>query len=216
MKTNSIRIATVIALIFLTNILCSRSLSARGPSSFACCGFSDTNSLVFTAFDMDKNGQNPDTSFNNLYSSSNFNIRAWSMKPSNEGQQVITLMFGLPTDIDVSSPLSMTFYFFIEKKGGARGDVANIRIQADTKGNLQELSGTFASTLSTDNFQITEPSTNKTVENMILTVPVTVTAIQPGNWMLFAFDRIAPTGTAEEYSKDIYLTGIVLQYTKAC
>ena len=175
----------------------------------SCC---NKNYLVFTAPDMNKDGQNPDTSFSGLYTDSNFKIQAWRMKPSQEGQQEISLMFGMPDNYEPTCPLTITFYLVAEKNSGSQGDCANIRILGDHKGTLQEIGPDFASLQSTGNFTIIEPSTNKNLENIILTTTLTSTGILPNEWVLFVFDRISPTDDGEEYSKNIYLTGVVIKY----
>ena len=170
--------------------------------------------LVFTAPDMNKDGQNPDTSFSGVYTSSNFNLQAWRMKPSKEGQQEISLMFGMPDDYENSCPIELIFYLVAEKNSGSNGDKANIRIQFDHKGTIQEIGPDFSSTYSTGNFTVIEPSTNKNLENIIVSKKLLNLGLSPKDWVLFVFDRISPIDNAEEYSKNIYLTGVVIKYGK--
>lgn len=176
------------------------------------CSFCEDRNLVFTAPDMNKDGQNPDTSFSGVYAGSNFRIQAWRMKPSSEGQQEISLMFGVPSDFNELCPFEITFYLFAQKNSGSQGDTANIRIQSDHKGAYQEIGPNYSSVNSTGNFTIIEASTNFTLESIIITTTLTATGINPQDWILFVFDRIAPAGDAQEYSKNIYLAGVDIKY----
>lgn len=175
----------------------------------SCC---DGKYLVFTAPDMNKNGQNPDTSFSGVYDNSNVNIQAWRMKPSWEGQQEISLMFGVPGDYDPTCSLEIIFYLLAEKNAGSQGDSAHIRIQTDHKETMQEIGPNFASLDSTDSFTVIEPSNNKSLETIIVNAILPSPGIAPQDWALFVFDRIPPDDGLEEYSKNIYLAGIIIKY----
>jgi hypothetical protein len=161
---------------------------------------------------MNKDGQNPDTSFSGVYTSSNVKIQAWRMKSSDQGEQDISLMFGMPNDFNIDCPLTITFYLLAEKNEGSRGDTANIRIQLDHKGTLEEIGPNFSTVYTTGNFTIVEPSTNKTLENIIVSKQLLNSGINPGDWVLLVFDRVAVTGQAVEYDKNIYLSAIDITY----
>lgn len=168
--------------------------------------------LVFTAPDLNKDGQNPDTSFSGVYDNTNLRIQAWRMKPSKEGQQEISLIFGMPNDFNKECPINITFYLLVEKNEGSDGNAANIRMQLDHKGTLQEVGPLFPGVFATDDFTILEPSDNKRLETIIVTKTLTNTGINPQDWVLFVFDRIATIGQATEYDKNIYLSGVVISY----
>lgn len=186
----------------------------KGATGSSDCGCMCDGQLVFTAPDMMKEGSNPDSSFTNVYTSSSFKVHAWSMKQSTEGQQEISLMFGLPNDYVAGGSIEIILYLLAQKQPGSSGGDANIRMNIDSKGNIQELGGSFLLTTSTGNFAVTEPVTSTDLESIIITTTITpTTGILPGNLMLFVFDRIAPT-EATEYNKDIYLYSTVIRYAK--
>ena len=123
-------------------------------------------------------------------------------------------MFGMPNDFSGQCPISITFYLVAEKNEGSRGDTANIRIQSDHKGTLQEIGPDFSAVNTTGNFTIIEPSVlnNTNLENIIVSTTLLNTGINPQDWVLLVFDRIAAVDPEEEYDKDIYLTGVVISY----
>lgn len=184
----------------------------QGPTGPGGSNCSDAQ-LVFTAPDMMKEGSNPDSSFTNVYTSSNFKIHAWSMKKSSEGQQEIGLMFGLPDDYVAGGAIEITLYLLVQKQPGSSGDKANIRMNIDSKGNVQEFGGSFLLTTSTGDFTVTEPVTSTDLESIIITTTITpTTGIAPGNMMLFVFDRIALTTEGTEYTKDVYVYSTIIRY----
>lgn len=178
-----------------------------GDCNSCCEGY-----LVFTAPDMNKDGQNPDTSFSGVYDNSNFNIQAWRMKPSGEGQQEISLMFGMPGNYESTCSLEITFYLLVEKNAGSQGNSAAIRIQSDHKETNQEIGPNFSSLDTTESFVIVEPSNNKSLEFISVSTVLNSTGIAPKDWVLFVFDRVAPADGMEEYNKNIYLAGVVIKY----
>jgi len=185
---------------------------STGPQGLP--GVSGDGQLVFTAPDMSKSGQNPDTSFNNVYSSGNCKLQVWKLKPSKSGDDGISLMFGLPDDYKAGGLMEFTFYLLAQKHEGSSGDTANIKIYYDFKGNYQEIGSDFISTVNTGNFQVIEPSGSTQLENIIVKVSLPITGLSPENWIFLVFERVLPENSFIEYSKDIYLSSVVIRYEK--
>ena len=175
--------------------------------------------LVFTAANMYKAGQAPDTAFK-IYSRTNFKIQAWKLKSSKTEQQEISLIFGLPSDYDSSKNIQISFYLVVQKNIAAKKNIlnannaANIRIRMDSKSNYQEIGTNFLASDSTGNFIVTEPKNSTDLEGIIVTATLPKMEIVAGNLMLFVFDRIAPILEANEYGNDIYLTSVVVRYSR--
>ena len=170
--------------------------------------------LVFTANDMDKIGQNTDTQFNKVYPDSHFSLHAWKMQDSKTSNQETYLLFGLPTDYQVGTPILLTLYLFTQKHENYVGDFAKIRIRSDSKGNYAEIGAGFIATDYTPTFSVVEPIDSSHLESLIISATITTAQFLPGNMTLFVFDRVAPCGT--EYGKDLYLHSAVVSYQKNC
>lgn len=175
------------------------------------CAQKRTN-LIFTAPDMNKTGQNPDTSFNNVYNGMNFSLQAWKMFQGSNPQQEISLLFGLPSTCDTSKPFEVTFYLFVQKNSGSSGDTGNIRISIDSKNTLQNLGPDFLMTVSTGDFAITEPLDIKNLQTLIVKKEFYAPALNPEGLLVLVFDRILPTNSEQDYSKDFFLESVVFSF----
>lgn len=190
--------------------LLSKSCSPDWYKEICCCDDKQSASLVFTAPDMNKNGQNPDTSFNNVYTDKNFSIQAWSMLASHKAQQEISLLFGIPDDYDVTKSSTITLYLLVQGKENTA--TANIEISLDSKSNDHILGPNFVTTISTGNFIVTEPTDNKDVRVLVVQATIPPQTLSTQSLIVFVFSRIAPTGQQQEYKKDIYLESITITY----
>lgn len=168
--------------------------------------------LVFTAFDMNKVGNNPDTSFNKVYPDSHFQINTWKLQESKVSNQEVYVLFGMPHNYKPAGCLLLTLYLFAQNNNQEKGLSAKIRVRSDSKGNYDEIGSAFLATDFTQNFSVVEPLDPKLLESIIVTTTITATDFLPDQMTLFVFDRVAPTGTAIEYEKDLYLYSAVLSY----
>ena len=176
--------------------------------------------LVFTAPDMNKTGQNPDTSFNNVYNGMNFSLQAWKMLPGSNSQQEISLLFGLPNNYDVTKPFEVTLYLFVQKNSGSSGDTGNIRIRIDSKNSLQDLGPDFLMTVTTGDFAITEPLGVQNVQTLIVKKECMAPLLLPGGLLVLVFDRILPTVCTDikcpvctqDYNKNIFLESVIFSF----
>lgn len=186
-----------------------KSASGQWVKELCCFESEQQTSLVFTAPDMNKNGENPDTSFNNVYPN-NMTIQAWKMLASNKAQQEISLLFGIPNNYDVTQSSTITLYLLIQ--GKEETATANIEIALDTKTNNQLLGPNFAATLSTGNFVVTEPTDAKDVAVLVVQATIPPLTLSPKSLLTLIFSRIAPTNNQVEYEKNIYLESVVITY----
>ncbi len=175
-----------------------------------CSGNLQPTTLVFTAPDMNKNGQNPDTSFNNVYTDKNFSIQAWKMLASNKAQQEISLLFGIPDNYDITKSSTITLYLLAQ--GREDTATANIEIALDDKSNNQILGPSFITTVSTGNFTVAEPTDAKDIKVLVVNAAIPPQTLSDKNLIVLVFSRIAPTDGQQEYEKDIYLESVTITY----
>ena len=121
--------------------------------------------------------------------------------------------------------MNKTFlHFFIDKIPASVGNVANVQIQADYATSGDEIGTSapatgFAETVTSGNFTITEPTGSTGAQQNLTHIVTSVTlngALMAGNnWAYLSLTRVAPT-SGTEYNKDIYLSILAFQYTRAC
>lgn len=167
--------------------------------------------LVFTAFDMNKVGNNPDTSFNKIYPDSHFQLNVWKLQESKVSNQEVYLLFGMPHNYKPAGTMVLTLYLFAQNNKQDPDLTAKIRVRSDSKGNYTQIGSSFLATDFTQNFSVVEPVDPKLLESIIVTTTLTTTDFAPDQMMLFVFDRVAPT-EGIEYGKDIYLYSVVIDY----
>lgn len=188
----------------------SKSCTEQWYKEICCSSDLQPTTLVFTAPDMNKNGQNPDTSFNNIYTDKNFSIQAWKMLASNKAQQEISLLFGITDNYDVTKSSTITLYLLVPGKEDTA--TANIEIALDDKSNNHILGPNFITTISTGNFAVTEPTDDKDVRVLVVQATIPPQTLSTQSLIVFVFSRIAPTDGQQEYEKDIYLESVTITY----
>ena len=197
---------------------------ATGPA--VECG---VNSLFINASMMtDLYNANPNTSFNNVYGpSTSFStapIAAWAMSIALFEQVPTVTQFVIPNDMDTTQPITLTLHCFNSLNVEAFGSVA-FQIQTDYKSNGLEIGTTppatgFSETLITPNHLVVDPTgfgvDQANIRYFTTSVPLDGTLIAGNTWAYVSIIRVLPSDDENDYSAQVYLGAISIEYTRIC
>jgi hypothetical protein len=172
---------------------------------------------------MSTNGSgNPDTTFGNVYgaAASDPALEVWSVKPSATTQNPVSTQFAIPADLDTTKTVTLQLHFFVNTISGSVGNVANAQIKADYAASGVQIGVSapatgFKETVTSGNFTITEPTGANNLTHVVTSVTLDGSKMAGRNWAFISCSRVAPT-SGTEYSKNIYLNVMALQYTRIC
>lgn len=192
----------------------------RGPRGRAAgCGLGElfiNAQMMFWAFD----AIFPPNFVSDPYAPVTTFIMSWTLVPSSSDLPPIGANFNIPIDLDRTKPVTAVIDVLVNSDFTVAGNRAKIEVNMDYQpnngvlGTIFPASG-FADTQVSADFTVT-PATPANSDNMRhISVPV---ALDPtkidGDWAFIGVSRIAPS--ANEYSANLYLSAISIQYSRIC
>jgi hypothetical protein len=188
-----------------------------GPQGKDCAKFGE---LSFTPFEMTKKDKGHVPFFEVYDCEPAIAIRGWSMRPSYETQEPISLYFEVPKDFDYRGTVAVDLHLLVQRQGNEpqRNKKLAIRLRSDFKGSAQDLGSVFADCIDKEIY-IDEPLrefTGNKLKHYRVTIPLRASLIDPQDLVVLVLDRAACgiDSVEGEYRGDVYLAGASFRYTR--
>lgn len=187
-------------------------VGATGPQGPA--GTPGQGIISFSPMSMRSNKDNSHLkTFEDVYDGLELAIPAWRF--TRNSSRTINVQFGIPNDLDTTSPASIDLFIIFARQDGTIGTFANMQIYTDYKINQQVGSSApatgFSEVLLTGDFLVVEPVSDNLFVVRI-NVPLNSSLMNPDSWCNLVIQRVNPENI--DYSESIYLSAINFNYQK--
>lgn len=147
---------------------------------------------------------------------------AWILPTANGNSQsdyhIFGLQFVLPSDVDVTQPVTLVYHIMVKDNGDDTGAAA-MTVQADyvpdnTDFGTTATAGGFSETVASGDFTVVQPTGSTVLHHQTVSVNLNNTLMLPNDWVFLSISRSPTTGA--EYPDNIYLSVVELRYTRTC